>query len=381
VAPEPLTLSGLRTPALLLDRQRLVRNVDRLSRRLRELGTPLRPHLKTAKCLEVVRLMAGGWPAPVTVSTLREAEAAAGWGARDILYAVGLAPAKTPDVMALRSQGVDLSVVTDDLEAARAIGSAAAGQGLPVLIEVDADGHRSGIAPEEPERLLAVARALAEAGCEMRGIMTHAGESYGAAGPAELRACAERERSAALEAARVLRSAGFACPVVSVGSTPTSLFAESLQGVTEVRNGVYAFFDLEMAGLGVCAVDDIALSVLATVIGRQSAKGWILVDAGWMALSCDRGRGGRPVDNGYGLVCDPDGAPYPDLIVLRANQEHGVLALRPGSAAELPPLQVGDRVRILPNHACATAAQHSRYHVTQPGRDAVTDVWERFGGW
>jgi D-serine deaminase-like pyridoxal phosphate-dependent protein len=148
-----------------------------------------------------------------------------------------------------------------------------------------------------------------------------------------------------------------------------------------VRAGVFVFFDLVMAGLDVCTVDDIALSVLATVIGHQPDKGWILVDAGWMAMSRDRGTASQRLDQGYGVACDVDGVPYPDLIMARANQEQGILALRDGSAAQLPHLPIGSLVRVLPNHACPTAAQHDHYTVVQSGSREIVGQWSRFRGW
>lgn len=211
--------------------------------------------------------------------------------------------------------------------------------------------------------------------------MTHAGESYAARGDDALRQCAEVERRSVVDAAAVLREAGFPCPVVSVGSTPTAHHAADLTGVTEVRAGVFVFFDLVMAGIGVCRIEDIALSVLASVIGHQRDKGWILVDAGWMAISQDRGTSKQDVNQGYGLVCDLAGNPYADLIVADANQEHGIIAIRPGSNGKLPALAIGDRVRILPNHACATGAQHGSYHVVRGASDIVEAEWHRFGGW
>lgn len=138
--------------------------------------------------------------------------------------------------------------------------------------------------------------------------------------------------------------------------------------------------DLFQAGIGSCTIDDIALSVLTTVIGHQRDKGWIITDAGWMALSRDRGTARQAVDQGYGVACDGSGQPYPDLIVRDANQEHGILALRPGSTATLPDLPVGARLRILPNHACATGAQHDRYHVIT-GQTLTGAVWPRINGW
>jgi D-serine deaminase-like pyridoxal phosphate-dependent protein len=168
--------------------------------------------------------------------------------------------------------------------------------------------------------------------------------------------------------------------VVSAGSTPTAHAATDLTGVTELRAGVYVFFDLVMAGIGACAVDDIALSVLTTVIGHQPARGSIMVDAGWMAMSRDRGTAAQEVDQGYGLVCDEAGRPIPDLIVTQTSQEHGTIAARPSSDAAMPDLPIGTRLRILPNHACATASQHGEYHVIPKDGGPLME-WPRFGGW
>lgn len=217
------------------------RNIARLSAHLGRLGVPLRPHLKTAKCVDIARPMMATPAGPATVSTLKEAEEFAAAGVSDIVYAVGIAPSKLERALALRkASGVE--------------------------------------------------------------------------------------------------------------------------------------------GIGVRTIDDIALSVPANVIGHQPAKKQILVDAGWMALSRDRGTANQPVDQYHGLVCDASGRPYPDLIMRYANQEHGVLELRPGSAASLPELPVGTLVRILPNHACATAAQHRHYNVIRNGR--LVAQWPRIpSGW
>ncbi len=370
-------LSALPTPCLLLDEDRMTANIARLRTRLAPMGVVLRPHLKTAKSLDVARRLTDG---PATVSTLKEAEEFAAGGLRDLVYGVGIAPAKLERVLALRAQGVDLAVVLDSVDQARAV--AATGTRIPALIEIDCDGHRSGLRPDEAEAILAVGRTLVEGGAVLRGVLTHAGDSYAARGAAALEACAEQERVGAVAAATVLRQAGLACPVVSVGSTPTAHFARDLAGVTEVRAGVFVFFDLVMAGIGVCSTDAIALSVLTTVIGHRRDKGWIIVDAGWMAMSRDRGTAKQAVDQGYGLVCDVAGRPLDDLIVVDANQEHGIVARRPDAAGgmpDLPDLPVGTLLRILPNHACATGAQHDRYHVVGP--DSIRAEWPRFRGW
>lgn len=383
VAARKATLQAIETPCLVLDSDRMERNVKRLKERLANLGVALRPHLKTAKSVAVARRVMLSDAGPATVSTLQEAEQFAVAGVRDIIYAVGIAPAKLERVLALRTTGVDLAVILDTVEQAQAVAAASRANGtrIPALIEIDCDGHRSGVVPGDRVRLLEIGRELHGNGAELRGVLTHAGGSYSASGKAALEQCAEQERAGAVEAATVLRAAGLPCPVVSVGSTPTAHFSRDLTGVTEVRAGVFVFFDLFMTGIGICTIDDIAVSVLATVIGHQPAKGWILIDAGWMALSKDRGTAKQQVDQGYGIVCDVGGIPYGDLLMADANQEHGIVTVRPGSNAVLPDLPIGTRVRILPNHACATAAQHRGYQVVRGSSAVIEAEWPRFGGW
>jgi D-serine deaminase-like pyridoxal phosphate-dependent protein len=372
------SLLQLETPALVLDRERLDRNLARMRGKLAGLGVALRPHVKTAKCWEVVRRALEGGPAAITVSTLKEAEQFLAHGVTDILYAVGIAPGKLAHAAALRARGADLTIVLDSVEAARAVDGHARARGapLPALIEIDSDGHRSGVQPDSA-LLIEIGRVL---GANLRGVMTHAGDSYHCKSAGAIRAMAERERAAAVRCAERLREAGMRCPVVSVGSTPTVTFAERLDGVTEARAGVYMFFDLVMAGLGVCALDDIAVSVLAAVIGHQAERQWIIVDAGWMALSRDRGTASQALDQGYGVVCDVDGRVIPGLIVSGTNQEHGIIAHRDGGRVDLARFPVGSLLRILPNHACATAAQHSAYQVVAGGT-RIEAVWSRFNGW
>lgn len=362
------------TPYLLLDRSKVDRNIARLRDHLASLGTPLRPHVKTAKSVDVARLLFDGGTGPITVSTLREAEAFADAGFTDIVYAVGIAPAKLDRVVALRRRGVDLVVLLDSVEQAAAVAAASRASGVvvPALVEVDCDGHRGGVLPGAPA-VTAIAEALTGGG-ELRGVLAHAGESYFCHTEDELVAAAEAERAAAVRVARDLRAAGHPCPVVSIGSTPTAHAVRDLAGVTEVRAGNFVFFDLVMAGIGVCSVDDLALSVVVTVIGHRPEKGWIMTDGGWMATSRDRGTARQPVDQGYGLVAALDGGVYPDLLMTDASQEHGTLSMRAGSDRPLPDLPVGTRVRILPNHACATAAQHDSYVVGG-------ETWPRVNGW
>lgn len=376
-------LSELPTPALVLDHGRFEHNLARMRGHLAGLGVPLRPHLKTAKSIEVAqRAMAGG-ELIAMVSTLREAEFYATRGVRDLVYGVGITASKLPRVGELRREtGADVAVILDSLEQAQAVvsWSRSNSEALPVLIEIDVDGHRSGVMlTDTASELITIGRALVDGGAALRGILTHAGASYDLSRAGDLIDAAAGERDIAVRGANLLRAAGLPCSVVSMGSTPTATFARDLAGITEVRAGVYMFGDLVQAGIGTCAVDDIALSVLASVIGMRAEKGRIIVDAGWMALSRDRGTQAQAVDHGYGLVCNEQCQPYSDLVVLEVNQEHGIIGLRPGSAAQMPRLPIGSLVRILPNHACATGAQHDRYEVVSG--DVVVAKWWRANGW
>lgn len=375
------TISDLDTPAALVDAQRMQDNIDRMQERMNALGVKFRPHVKTSKCLPVVQaqLTAGGQG--ITVSTLKEADQFFTAGITDILYAVSMAPAKLSQVAAMRRRGCNLKITTDSVAGARAIASFGTehAEALEVWIEVDVDGHRSGI-PPEGEALVAVGRVLHEQGMRVGGVMAHAGASYDCDEPEALRRMAEQERSGAVRAAERLRRVAIPCPVVSIGSTPTALSAQHLDGVTEVRAGVYVFFDLVMHNVGVCTTRDIALSVLTTVIGHQEEKGWAIIDAGWMAMSRDRGTQKQRRDFGYGQACTEAGEPIAGYIVDSANQEHGIVCRTEGVDREIAArFPVGTRLRILPNHACATGAQHPEYLALLP--DGEVERWPRFYGW
>ncbi len=376
-----MKLTDLITPVALIDVARMTQNINRMQAQTNRLGVAFRPHVKTSKCVEVTHAQVQAGAKGITVSTLKEAEQFFDSGIRDILYAVGIAANKLPQAAALQEKGCDLKILTDSVASARAIADFAQTRGIvfKVFIEIDTDDHRSGIKPDAAS-LLDVAKVLADAGMVIQGVMTHAGSSYDLNTPQALVQMAEQERFGCVHAAERLRVAGFSCPVVSVGSTPTALAATGLAGVTEVRAGVYVFFDLVMRNVGVCQLDDIALSVLTTVIGHQEEKGWAIVDAGWMAMSRDRGTQKQTIDYGYGQVCEVAGNVIPNYVISGANQEHGIIS-RAGS----PDLDivkrfpVGTQLRILPNHACATGAQFPEYQAVDVQGDVKT--WSRFYGW
>jgi len=357
-----MLVSELDTPALLLDRAVLKRNLSRMSARMKAHGIKLRPHLKTAKSAAVARLAAPD--GAITVSTLAEARYFKQHGIADILYGVGIVPGKLDEAAKL-----GVTIVLDSLEAARAVASHGAKH--KVLIEIDCGQGRAGISATSP-LLLEIARVL---GPHLSGVMTHAGHSYHCHSIAEVKAIAEQERSIVVSAAERLRGADIACQVVSAGSTPTAVHGERYDGLTEMRPGVYMFNDLDQLALGSCGADDLALSVLASVVGRYPERNQALVDAGALALSKDVSAHEFTPQVGFGAIADAD---LQGLAINDVNQEHGFI----NNAT--PALSLGRKLRVLPNHACITAAAYARYHVIDSELDGgrtVVDVWERVNGW
>lgn len=378
------TIHELETPALLLDRSKMERNVARMEARARELRVALRPHLKTCKSADVARRIPAALAHGITVSTTREAEYFAAHGFLDQLYAVATAPHRLARLAALVRDGVRIRLAADSADAVRWIDAAAGREGVvfEVMLEIDCGEHRSGIEPARPE-LVALARTLADRRTtRFAGIYTHAGHSYGAPDVAGIRTIAADERRAVCIAKDRLAIAGLAPPIVSVGSTPTATHAATLEGVTELRAGVYVFQDAFQAAIASCTLDDVATTVLATVIGHQRAHGRVLVDAGGLALSKDRStRALDPArDCGYGLVCDASGREhFASLRVADVYQEHGVLEARDGALIDFDRLPLGARVRIVPNHSCMTCSAYDAYQVVEGER--VVAIWPRIHEW
>jgi D-serine deaminase-like pyridoxal phosphate-dependent protein len=365
-----MKLADLPTPCLVLDRTILARNIRAMAAALSRLHVPLRPHMKTAKSIEVARLALHGQPGGITVSTIAEAEYFLGHGITDILYAVGLTPQKLEQVCKLNDAGAQIIVITDDATIADTI---AAHRTPPrTLIEIDSGEERGGVHPDS-DLLLELAARL---GTCLTGVMTHAGHSYAGRSVREIARIAEAERGSVTRAAARLREAGYPLEIVSAGSSPTARHAENFAGVTEIRAGVYMFGDLFQSEIETHGADAIAVTVLTSVIGRRPGR--ILVDAGGLALSKDRSTEATPHDYGYGLALDIEGKRgLGHAIVRRAYQEHGVIELDTAYPVDLP---IGAKLRIAPNHTCMTAAAHDRYFVVDGDQDVVA-IWHRVNGW
>ncbi len=373
-------ITELDTPSLILNRKKLEANIAFCKKRARQLGVTWRPHVKTHKCAEVSRMQLDDHTGPITVSTVKEAEFFFEAGIRDMIYAVGIAPHKLSRIDAINRKGADVKIILDNIASAQVVSDYCCthSTSFSVLIEVDCDGHRSGLKPSDPA-LVETAKALTD-GASFAGVLTHAGDSYAEDTPEGLDRCARGELEAINTTVRMLAAAGFVSKIVSVGSTPTFAVCKSAEGVTEYRSGVGTFGDLFMTNVGVCKTEEIALSVQVCVIGHQLEKNWIITDGGWLAMSRDRGTASQKTDYGYGAVCDAAGNVLAGYWMKSANQEHGIICRRDGTPINPNEFPIGTRLRILPNHACSTAAAFDKYYLTDDD-ETVSAVWTRINNW
>ncbi len=363
----------LTTPAFLIERSILHRNCDRMRRKAQDSGVAFRPHVKTHKSVEIGRIQHGGWTGPITVSTLAEAEYFAANGFRDITYAVPIAPDKLPRAAALAARIERLSVLIDSERALRCIEEhfASHGRAFDVFLKVDCGYHRAGVDPDSPDSVrLAVAIARSEA-ARLQGLLTHAGHSYHARDVEDIRRVAAQELACLTRFRAILATEGLGETLRSIGSTPTASVVESFEDCDEVRPGNYVFYDAFQSAIGSCAVSDVAVSVLTTVVGSYPERATLIVDAGALALSKDLGPNHVDSQFGYGLVCDTSLRPLPMRLVA-LSQEHGKIEAH----SHVP---VGTRLRILPNHSCLTSAMFDRYHIVDRGK--VVDQWKPVRGW
>ena len=381
----PTTLNELSTPCLVLDEGALDRNLARMSDRAIAAGVDLRPHCKTAKCVEVARRATAPHSGAIAVATLKEAEYFADHGFTDILYTVNLEPSKFGRIAALQRRGLAMSAVVDSVEAVQLLSASQEKlvKPLSLYVELDSGTHRTGFAPGDTS-IVAAARLVDEAPkLTLRGTLAFGGRGYVADAITDTVAAAASEREVAVDAANTIREAGLSCPAVSIGSTPTMIHGKGLAGVTEIRPGVYVFMDLMQVKLEVCAYTDIAVTVLARVIAHNRRENRIYIDAGALALSNDLGI--RPQSGPYapyGLLRDrTTGGAVAGLGVFNVNQEHGfVQCADPEKAFPFDDFPLGSQVRVFPNHVCHTIGSHDRYHVID-SEGQVIDEWARVTGW
>ena len=366
--PNPTTIYDIPTPALLLDRTILNRNISRMSEKVRSLGSKLRPHIKTHKCIEIGRLQRTAGAHGITVATIVEARDFAKHGFDDITWAVPVPLSRLDEVVALAKR-ITFRVLVESDGAVEAVEAAARKAGIRIhtWLEVDCGYHRSGVDPHGAAARQLARNLAASPHLTFDGLLTHAGHSY-AARDAHTRArIAAEERDVTVTFAEALRADGIEVPVVSIGSTPSLAAITSLASVGEVRPGNYVFNDFMQVAAGVCTADDVPVSVLTTVISSRADLPHCIVDAGALAMSKDPG----PPDAERRRALGPVYAHLagteltPNVHLAHVSQEHGFVEGRHYA--------VGERLRIMPNHSCLTAAMFDEYWVVEG--ESVVDRW------
>lgn len=359
--PAGNSLASIDTPALLVDREKLEATIRRFAAMAAQTGAALRPHIKTHKTLEIAALQVGAGARGITCAKLSEAEVYAEAGFTDIFVAypvIGQEKARRAAQLARRCAlivGVESAVGIQQLSEA----ASAAGVVLNVRLELDSGLKRTGVAPQAAE---ALCRMIQDApGLRLEGIFTFRGASFPGAPTRDHEVLGRLEGEWMVAQAERLRAAGIPINAVSVGSTFTAESAARVPGVTEVRPGTYVFLDRMTTRAGVNTFDEIALSVLATVVSRP-APDMAIIDAGSKTFCGDI----VPADiglEGYGVTVDGQSG-----VVVRMNEEHGYVRLNDGFAPA-----IGDQLAFFPNHVCTAVNLSDELVVVQQGM--VTERW------
>jgi D-serine deaminase-like pyridoxal phosphate-dependent protein len=353
-------LEELETPAVVVDRGALQRNINTGAAIARSAGSKLRPHVKSHKSLEIARMQVAAGATGLTVAKSSEAMTFIEAGFGDITVAHPLVDdrkiARLLEAAATRD--AHLTFIVDSDFGIETIGGEAARLGLraAVQLKVDVGLHRCGVTPEGPEAVRLASLIVADPALHFAGIISHAGHAYSAPTPEAVTAIARHEHETMTAVADGIGRTGIAVPAISVGSTPTIWLGDRFDGISEIRPGNYVFMDLTQVSLGVAMRHDIALGVLATVVSCNER--YAIIDAGSKVLSSDRGPHGSTRLAGYGVALRLREPGTPDMPVVSLSEEHGFVA----HIGHKP--RIGERLRILPNHACAVVNLAQRLAVT-----------------
>ncbi|HEY6214918.1 MAG TPA: alanine racemase [Vicinamibacterales bacterium] len=342
------SLADLPTPQVVVDRSRLVNNIERVQQLASAGEMRLRPHAKTHKSPFVAKMQIDRGAFGICCAKVGEAEVFAAAGVSDIRLPYPVNPSNAPRILALMDRAA-ISIIVDHLDVARGWSDdmQRANRTLDVLVKVDVGFHRCGIDPGAAA-LTFIKKIAGMRGLRLRGLLSHAGHGYHATSDVELEAIAREEAETLLRVQDEAARAGIALDEISVGATPTLRFSAKQRGITELRPGNYVYFDRTQVALGAATLDDCALTVLATVVSTP-APDRIIFDSGSKTLTNDQARGFAPVD-GYGAVLSDEGRIDESLTIVRLSEEHATV--RVNGTTRLRP---GDRVRIVPNHSCVVS--------------------------
>ncbi len=348
------------TPALLIDLDRIENNLKTMQQKADTCGARLRPHIKAHKIPELaqsqIRLGAVG----ITASKVAEAEIMADAGINDIFIANQIVtPSKLKRLAAL-SKRVNMSVGLDSAAGAKILSDvfSAAGITIDYVIEIDSGLNRCGVSPGlAAVELFKAIKHLS--GLRFKGIFTHAGQVYGQQNREEVVEVSRLESETMVATSNCFKDIGVQPEVVSVGSTPTMRVWEGFAGINEIRPGNYIFLDAIQVALGVADPKTCALTVLATVTSRP-ARDRAVIDAGSKVFALDKGAHGKEMLKGYGIVLNKK------AVLDRLSEEHGVMMLDSNEA-----LEVGETIRIIPNHACTVINLSDKAYVIRRGKVAA----------
>ncbi|MZQ82273.1 amino acid aldolase [Paenibacillus sp. 5J-6] len=364
------SMEKLETPCLLIDAQRMDRNIQAMADVARIHQVALRPHAKTHKIPSIALQQLEAGAVGITVAKIAEAEVMAAHGIGNIFVAYPLVTASKIERAIRLSEQIELIVGVDSLAGAQQLEQIASRHGhtLQVRLEIDTGLRRTGVLYEQAAALAAAITGLPH--LRLTGIYTFRGSLLGGKPTLDVAAAGKEEGTLMVQLAEHLRAQGIAIADVSVGSTPTAAHAAAVEGVTEVRPGTYVFHDRMQARLGACSLEDCAGSVLVTVVSRPSAD-LAIVDGGSKTFATDIQPGTEPLQlNGFGHILE-----LADATLARLTEEHGMIEL--GPLAQSANLQIGDKLRIIPNHICSTVNLHNQVIMQRGHTYTPTPVFAR----
>jgi len=308
-------------------------------------GLRLRPHSKTHKSPLIAQWQIDRGAVGICCAKLGEAEVFADAGVGDIRLPYPLNPSNADRVIALLDK-THLSFIVDHPVVAKQWSECMtrAGREVDVLVKIDVGFHRCGIDPDTRDVLPMIKDVAALPGLRLKGLLSHAGQTYHAHSEDELRIMAQAEAQTMGDIAERCKKNGVQIEEVSAGATPPARFSIRCKEFTEYRPGNYVYFDRTQVALGAARFDDCALTVLATVVSKPVTDR-IILDSGSKTLTNDGARGFTPTP-GFGVVVGHD-----NLLIERLSEEHATVRAVNGST----PLEPGDRVRIIPNHSCVVS--------------------------
>lgn len=351
------------TPAVVVDRPIMLKNMEWMMDKVKKAGIKLRPHTKTHRTPAIAKLQVQAGASGITVAKLGEAEVMVEAGFDDIFIAnqvVG--PIKLERLREVHRR-VKIAVGVDNTEQVAAMSAVFKDEQNPLdlMIEVDVGEHRTGVATSA--EALTIAKSIAKCpGLSLRGLFTHEGHSYGAPTAEQCQLIMKESQEQILAAAQLLRDHGFKIGEISIGSTPSLIHGEILPGITEVRPGTFILMDAAQ-GRVLGDYSRCAVSVLATVVSTN-APDRVVVDAGVKALTSFTRGAGICATPGFGLVKG-----FGDLRVQKLYDEHGMII----STDAYAKLKVGDQVEIIPNHVCPMINLYDKLYIVEKG-SVVTEL-------